>query len=189
MSLTDFVGIVSATGTAKMTAIGDVKHRGAYDPVKDFYKPARDAIVKNHKNGGTAVVLAQQLKKVTDPKKKPHYAQIASGYKKWWGSNSLTWFSPTGGSHAAHGVEVTVNPDLGLDVNGTKHLIRVHFPKKLTKAQADLALQLMGQVLGPSSALLDARKSRLRGATASNPALVALIDAELLYIATLWPSV
>jgi hypothetical protein len=188
MSLTDFVGIVSSTGTAKMNAIKEVKHRGAYDPVKDFYKPARDAIVKNHKTGGNAAALAAQLKKVVDPKKKPHYAQIASGYKKWWGKNSLTWFAPAGGTHSAHGVDVSVNPDLGLDVNGTKHLIRVHFPKKLTKAQADLSLQLMGQVLGPSSALLDARKSKLRAATASNPALVALIDAELLYIATLWPN-
>jgi hypothetical protein len=42
VSLTDFVDIVSKSGTPKATKVAQVKKRGRYEPAVDFYKPLRE---------------------------------------------------------------------------------------------------------------------------------------------------
>ena len=46
ISLTDFVDIVSTSGTPKATKVKQVKYRPAYNPAIDFYKRIRDDIVE-----------------------------------------------------------------------------------------------------------------------------------------------
>jgi hypothetical protein len=196
MSVSDFASIVSASGTSKVSKIADIKGRGPYSPATDFYKGVREGIVDNHTAGGTKKNLASILANITDPKKTSHYPALVAGYKRWWGTKSLTWFDPPAATHTAHGIDVAVNPELGLEVNGVKYVIKLHFVKDaLSRTRAAFILHLMTQKLtatappGAIMSVLDVRNAKLKTALASNPRLAAAVNGELSYIAEVWPTV
>jgi hypothetical protein len=192
--LSDFADVVSRSGPPKATKVREIKNRPAYQPATDFYKPMRDGLIDLHRAArGKAAVTA--LGAPEDPKKVASYLALADGYKKWWGRKELAWFEPPRNVYTAHGVEVVVNPSLGLHVNGVPHLLRLHLKAdKLTKVRADLIGALMLSTLastvpGTAMAVLDVRNSRLFVAGNGPDSVGAMIDAELAYIASLWPKV
>jgi hypothetical protein len=69
LSLTDFVDIVSKSGTPKSTKVAQVKHRPPYSPATDFYKPLRDEITQVHASGLTKATLTRFGSSISDPKK------------------------------------------------------------------------------------------------------------------------
>lgn len=81
---------------------------------------------------------------------------------------------------------MTVNPELGLEINGVRHVIKVYWKEDppLSKAKAQIVLHLMNQALAGSSAspatfaLLDARKGKLHTMGSPVPGLSALLAGE-----------
>jgi hypothetical protein len=91
---------------------------------------------------------------------------------------------------------VSVNPELGLRINGTPHLVKLYFKAdKLAKNRADIITHLMGKTLsgkapaGCVMGVLDVRNARLLTSTVPIPGLDAQLDAEAAYWNTLWPRV
>lgn len=196
ISLTDFVDIVSKSGTPKANKVAQVKNRPDYDPSQDFYKMIRECIIQTHQKNGDKTELRRMLIALSDPKKRANYPEIVAGYSKWWGRKTLKWFSPPADVFVAHGIEVSVNPELGLVVNGQKHIIKLYFKgEKLSKNKIDIATHLMEACLRPKTKLgdtmsvLDIRNSRLISPTVPVAALSGALNAELAYIAALWPGV
>ncbi len=186
ISLTDLVDIVSKSGTPKATKVAEVKARPDYEPTLDFYKVLRDRIVEIHRDGNSKAALLAFMSTVTDPKKRINYPTAVSGYKKWWGQKAVGWFSPPRTTYAQHGVEVIINPELGLDVNGTRHLTKLYFKTDpLSKLRVDIIVRLMESALrrlcqgGEIMSVLDVRRSKLFSYDAASPASMAMIDAEL----------
>lgn len=89
-----------------------------------------------------------------------------------------------------------VNPELGLVINGQKVVVKLYLKgDEITKAQIELVPVLMELVLRENvsddvlMALLDVRKGKLHYlGTGSIATSAAMINAELSYVATLWPS-
>ena len=50
ITLTDFVDIVSASGTHKTTKVREKLSRDDYHPAKDYYKKVREKIIDIHRN-------------------------------------------------------------------------------------------------------------------------------------------
>ena len=118
------------------------------------------------------------------------------GYRKWWGKKILTWFEPPRNMYGHAGVDVAVNPELGLVVDGKRHIIKLYLKADpLTKLRVDLITVLMEVALRPKCqpddflALLDVRQAKLFTVSAAIKSTKAVVDAELAYIAALWPSV
>lgn len=196
ISLTDFVDIVSKSGTPKATKVAQVKNRPEYDPSQDFYKPARDCIIQTHQKNGDKAELRRMLAALRDPKKQVNYPDLVAGYSKWWGRKTLKWFAPPSETYAAHGIEVSVNPELGLLVNGERHIIKLYFKgETLSKNRVDVVTHLMEHRLRPRAtagermSVLDIRNAKLIAPTVPIRGLSGILDAELAYIAALWPSV
>jgi len=196
ISLTDFVDIVSRSGRPKATKISDVKNRPPYQPAFDFYKPLREHIISLHESGSGRSALGQVMARVTDPKKISAYPEILAGYRKWWGRKSLVWFSPPSGVFSDHGINVAVNPELGLEMNGNRHLIKLYFKAEpLSRNRTDIIAHLMAITLGGSSpagtsmSVLDIRNSRLLSPAVPIAILDGMLRAELSYISTLWPAI
>jgi hypothetical protein len=195
ISLTDFVDIVSRSGTPKATKVAEVKNRPPYEPAFDFYKPLRDRIIDIHEKGKSKSDLAAVMAAVTDPKKITAYPDIIAGYRKWWGNKSLAWFDPPSHLFTQHGVDVSVNPELGLVVNANRHLIKLYFKAEpLTKNRVDIITHMMAVALGlnlkgVTMSVLDVRNSKLISPTVPISHLNAMLDAELAYIAALWRQV
>jgi hypothetical protein len=197
ISLTHFVDFVSKAGTPKLTVVKNAKKQLAedYDPATDFYKVIRDAIAELHRNGQPKSALDKVLLGLTDRKKITAYPPIVRGYKKFLGNKELVWFSPPRDDWSHGDLNVSVNPELGLVIKGTHHVIKLYFKADtLTKLRIEVATQLMNLVLGKSEkpivfGVLDVRNAKLFQSSGVNPGLVALLQGEALSFAQIFAAV
>src|SRR3954462_10658852 len=196
LSLTDLVDVVSKAGTPKATKVAENKNRNPYQPATDFYKPLRDGLVELHKAGKDRSALAELLGGIQDQKKLTNYPSALDGYYKWWGKKTIEWFDPPRNLYGHAGVDVAVNPELGLIVDGTRFVIKLYLKADpLSKLRVDLVTVLMEIALRPKCkpgdalALLDMRRSKLFTVSAPIKPTRAVIDAELSYVAALWPNI
>ena len=196
ISLTDFVDIISKSGTPKATNVAKVKHRRKYEPATDFYKPLRDRITETHRNNLTFNNLEKLLPSLSDDKKIKNYPAIVNGYSTWWGKKDLQWFEPFSDSFVQHEISVSINPELGLLINGQPHMIKLYFKADpLTKSRIDIVTHLMEVCLRKQCqedevmAVLDVRNGKLFTPKVPISSLSATLDAELAYISALWPNI
>jgi len=195
ISLTDLVDIVSKAAGPKATKVAQVKNRDDYQPGTDFYKQFRDGVIAIHKAGGARADLANIMLGVAEKIRVANYPAVIAGYKKWWGNKKPVWFQPPSETFSRDGVDVSINPELGLLINGERHLVKLYLKAdKLTKSKADLITGLMEQSLGPKSAdtkmcVLDVRSSKIYVGVGTGIAFIPMVEAELAYIAKLWPLV
>lgn len=196
ISLTYFVDVVQKSANPKITKISQIKNRKEYDPRIDFYKKFRDGIIKIHKEKGDKKRLSELRNSIVDEKKIKNYGDIINGYNKWWGKKELIWFDPPKKYYENSGVEVSINPELGLIIDGQRYIIKLYLKDEpLSKFRVDPSTVLMelslrdycesSDVIG----ILDVRKSKFFRVTADIPLTKAMIDSELGYIANMWPHV
>ncbi len=196
ITLTQLVDVVSKAGTPKVTCVKKIKSQleSPYDPRSDFYKILREAIVEAHAGGRGKAHISSAISNVTDPRRLTQYGPIATAYNSWWGRKAISWFAPPRSTWTPPGSAfgVVVNPELGLEINGARHVIKLYFKSEpLSKSRVDIITQLMHDELAPlhgsaQFSVLDIRNKKLYTVvppTGLGPALVA----ELAYVATLWP--
>ncbi|MHB9146312.1 MAG: hypothetical protein ACYC5Y_13370 [Symbiobacteriia bacterium] len=196
ITLTDLVDIVSASGTPKATKVAAVKNRPPYDPRFDFYKAFREHVVSVHTSGGPRDAVRGILTGLVDPKKQAAYPHLVKGYLNWWGRKHLRWFEPPNDIFSAAGIDVRVNPEMGLFINDVPHVIKLYLKAdKLTKTHTDIVLHLMKTCLRGSCTkdtvmgILDVRNAKFAFLGAVNPTVLAVVQAELAYVAAIWPEV
>jgi len=184
VSLTYFVDFVLKAGTPKLTVVKDFKYRDDYKPFMDFYKDLRDKVVETHVAGGSIGDLQSWAASQATPKRSPYLA-ILAGYQKFYGKRKkYTWFDPPSTVHQIGSLPLSVNPELGLEIQGVRHVIKVYWKDEpLTKPKVQLVLHLMDQALAGSATsatfgLLDARKGKLHTMAAPTPGLDALLAGE-----------
>jgi hypothetical protein len=196
ITLTDFLDVVAKSGSPKATKVAEMKRRPPYDPRTDFYKAAREGIVAVHAEGRRKASLDEVLVGLSDPKKITAYPELIKGYKTWWGRKALEWFPPPTGTYSAHGVDVSIHPELGLRIDNEPHIIKLYFKAApLAANRCELIIHLMETNLArgvrgsqPRMAVLDVRRSKLLACSESQAPLSAMLDAELAYIAAIWPN-
>ncbi len=193
ISLTDFVDIVSKSGRQKATKVRQVKDRPEYEPAFDFYKALREHLTENHRAGGAKATISEVLVTLTDPKKIKNYPDLVAGYKKWWGRKTLAWFNPPRGIYSTNGFDITVNPELGLLINGERHIIKLYLKNDaLTTFKTEIIIDLLEHQLRASAAptdkfaVLDVRESKLFAENPHAPASIPIVNAEIAYIASIW---
>lgn len=193
ISLTDFVDFVIKSGSPKLTKVREVKGRDDYHPAFDFWKPLRDGIVAFHESGTTnKKSLDDIVADLKDKKKVVRYRDCVKGYKKFLGKKNVKWFKPQSAVWQSSDVEVRVNPELGLVINGVPHLIKLHFKAEvLSKARVSCVLLLMDQALkspkkGVSYAVLDVPKGNLYASGTPDLTLLPLLVGEAASFANMW---
>jgi hypothetical protein len=193
LSLTDFVDVAVAAGMPKATKIKELKARGAYDPRTDFYKALREHLVDLHRRGKSKAELKSLLPSLTDTKKITNYPAALRGYTKWWGNRTMTWFTPPGGTFSSNGIDIGVNPELGLTIGGMRHVIKLYFKgEKLSKNRCAIIHELLEVELRSKAkptdviGVLDVRRGKFFPTSGVNPTAQAMLHAELAYIADIW---
>jgi hypothetical protein len=196
VSMTDVVDVFSTAGAPKVTKVSQIKNRPPYEPAFDFYRPLRTGIASVHSNRQDKSNLDNIIDKA-HVKKIANYREAISGYKKWWGKKQLDWFDPPRSTYSHSGIDVNVNPELGLAVDGDRYIIKLYMKDEpLTKFTTEPSLALMElslrHLLAPTDtvAVLDVRNGKLHSFGGRNPQrMKPMVDGELAYIATLWPAV
>jgi hypothetical protein len=194
--LSDFVEIAHASGLPKATKVAEVKNRGKYDPRFDFYKRLRENVERVHVGDLPKARLRDALDDLKDYKKARIYPELVTAYQKWWGRKELRWLSPPRGVFSDSGIDVIVNPDIGLTIGDAPHFIKLHFKAEaLTRSRVDIVTHLMELSLRPKVeneaifAMLDVRRGKLIVAGPSNVKVNACLRAEMAYIANIWQNV
>lgn len=192
ISLTYFVDFVLKAGTPKLTGVREFKENKD-EIYTDFYKPVREAIVEMHKTGVSDRCLDQFLGSLTDERRKRIYPSIVEGYRKFLSSAKITWFNPPAGTYPIGGVEININPELGLIIDGTPHLLKMYFRgEPLSSKRVQVVLNLLtasglsASVPGCVFAMLDVRKARLHTLKSPNPRLNLLLRGEAASFSTIY---
>lgn len=196
LSLTRFLDFTMKSGSPKFTSLKQTKKQLAdgYHPATDYYKQIRDAIVAHHRDGRPISVIDSVAKNVNNKSKQDNYPAIAAGYKSFRGRKSIKWFKPPQSDWTAQGVSVSVNPELGLEFKGSKHVIKLYFKsEKPRKLEIRAILSLMDAVLQNKKgdltmSVLDVRRGKLITDTPPDPTLMALMQGEAAAIAAMWSS-
>lgn len=135
---------VCKSGSTKLTKVKQIKNREDYSPATDFYKALREGIQDIHRKNGKKKELKIILEKVSDPKKIKNYSESIDGYKKFWGRKEPIWFEPPMKHWILSELDVRINPELGLEFDSKKYLIKLYFKNdKLSKEKITQVLTLM----------------------------------------------
>lgn len=182
----------------KLAAISNAKHAPTYDVKTDWWKQLREFIPKNHKQGGSAADLFKFVNSVTLVKQNSYSDRVAA-YASWWGNNALKSAGGKPTTWSAAGLDVTVNPELFLSVNGVRHIIKLYFKQseKLSVDRANVVLRLLELTYhkGASPAghpvigILDLAQTQFIVPTKSLAFLDPLLAGEAAAFTTMWPSI
>jgi len=193
ISLTYFVDFVLKAGTPKLTGVREFKERKD-DLSFDFYRQIREAIVDMHRNNKPDAVLDEFLAAQRDERRRRVYPSIVAGYRKFLASGKITWFEPPVGTHRLGDLDININPDLGLVIDGKPHLIKIYFRgEPLSAKRTSVVLNLLAGGLAESNqgkvlALLDVRNAKLHTFKALNPRLGVLLRGEAASFSTIYAS-
>ncbi|HRI09829.1 MAG TPA: hypothetical protein PKW35_18530 [Nannocystaceae bacterium] len=193
ISLTDFVDFVTRAGMPKLTKVKQLKHRGEYGPYSDFYRPFREAVIAAHaERRGKASIPAAALPAVAEDRRRHHFNDLCAGYLGWWGRQELDYFPPPTALVHREGLDISVNPELGLLIDGRPHVVKLYFKEPpLSKRYAEVVACLMHETLagqaptGGLIALLDVRRRRLHRLS-PRPDLSILVAGEMAALTTMW---
>lgn len=194
ISMTDFVDFVSSMGSPKATKVKQLKNRPQYHPAIDFYKILREGIANAHIQNRDKSSLVQILALLSDDKKTSNYSELIAGYTKWWGRKEIFWTGTESSLFSFNGVDISVNPELGISLNGQNYLIKLYMKSEpLNTYRVRVLTYLMEIALadsvppGTRMAVLDVRNSKLFDNTVGDdPTLHAALVGEMGYISSIW---
>lgn len=196
ISLTDFVDFVAKTGTPRLNHVRALKRRGGYDPATDFWRALRDGIIQYHRGGQTSKTWLDGITAgLTDRKKQTNYPDAIAGYKTFLGRKTINWFQPRRETWSHGGLDIRVNPELGLEINGSRHHLKLYFKgTALRKDKADMILLLMQEALsgvrpGDKLAILDLQTHKLFSDTQPDQSLLPLLQGEATALASIWDAI
>jgi hypothetical protein len=191
ISLTYFVDFVLKAGTPKLTGVREFKEQKD-ELYTDFYRQVREAIVDMHRSGKSTSVLDVFLAAQHDERRRRIYPSIVNGYRKFLASGKMTWFEPPVSTYSLGDLEINVNPELGLVIDGTPHVIKMYFRgEQLSSKRISVILSLLMNGLaegapGSVFAVLDVRNAKIHTFKIPNPRLNLLLRGEAASFATIY---
>ena len=198
ISLTSFLDISARFGTPKITKITQCKKQleDGYDPRHDFWKGLRDSIISLHKEKRDKHSLERILDQLRDKKKITAYPKAIDGYFKFIGKKKISWFSPKRGKYTQGNITVLVNPELGLNIKNTPHLIKLYFKSDpISKRRVAVTCHMMDKSLrkhspkGTIMCVLDVQRGKLHHASTPVSGLDIALKGELSYIEAVWDDI
>jgi hypothetical protein len=177
--LTTFIEFTVAQGTARVVLAR--ASEGDYDPRRDFYKGLRERTIRQLVDGWSASAFRRSLREVRNPRKQASYEACRRGLTQWARGREILASRARAGFWEAGGLEVRVNPELRLTVDGGRFLVKLYFKAdELTPARRENTLFLLSEISpqGVNGAILDARRGQLITENEQDPALDALLVSD-----------
>lgn len=164
ISLTGFVDFVLEAGAGG--EVDPLKERKG-DAVPDYYTALRDAIVAMHRNDLPPTSLDEAIAREPSEKKRRIFTRAVEGYRRFLTTGTMKWFDPPRTSYRMGMHEVDVNPELGLAIDETPHVIKMYLRgEPLTPRRTSVMLSLLAGRLGRKCpghvfGVLDVRQGKL----------------------------
>jgi hypothetical protein len=192
---TTYIDFLLATGLARVSKVRDARrqYEGGYSQGSDFYRPMREGIITMHREGHDTSFL-DQIVADTLPQRRAHYRACADGYRKFMRDKQFVWTRRPKPDIWKHGgLQVLVNPELLLTVDGRPHRVKLYFKgENLRQSRADLLIELLKSAGDDGTAavgMLDVRRSKLFIQKKYSPDFPVLLRSEALSFAAMWQAV
>ena len=129
-----------------------------------------------------------------DPKKLKRYPDAIKAYQRFVGKKHVAWFKPPSAPWTYGGLTVRVNPELGIQFDGKKHVVKLYFKEeKPTKQRLNVVLATMRVALnlGDSAvpAVLDVSSCRLITPGLVGQDLLPMLQAQAIAFVHMWNAV
>lgn len=193
ISLTQLVDVIARKGRNKAKMVFSIQRKLAepYDPKKDHYRALRRALQGAHGQSDPKGYLDNFLQTVTEPVRARRYASLVRAYKRWIGRKKIDQFDLLPVVYEHKGFAVRVNPELGLMIDDEPHVLKLYMKDQpLRREDAEVIAALMRHVYRDEStryAVLDVQNAKLHSFDPGGiQVTIAMVDAELAYIAQLW---
>lgn len=190
---TDYIDFISKSGISKLTKVKALVNRPEYHPSFDFYKKLRDEIIDTLKLGKKKTDLLNLVSQVPDRKKHQRYQHLIERFTRFLGRKKIQWFNPPSTAWSYKDLGIKMNPELGLDINGEKFIIKLYFKDTpLKKKDIKVLLWMMTQSLcegifkGYKCALLDIEKGKIFEYEEDESSIISLVEGEADYFIRLW---
>lgn len=181
--MTSFIDFVLKSGSPKMTCAKRIKNQSEedYNVAGDYYKRFREAVQEIHQTGVSKNDLLKTIGSLPDNKIE-NYNKMVEGYKKFIGKKVCNWFKPPRKSWNIGNIIVPVNPELGLEWNNQKYIIKMYLKsEKPSKDRLASILALMKNTISENDymySVLDVRNSKLYIYEKEMDLLIPLVEAE-----------
>lgn len=186
ISTTEFMNYLNATGSSKITIVSNSKEKHVDESdFFDYWLEFKRALKRTLKNNGSKEDFKEVIEKVKDDFR-PNYQDMVNGFISFWGRKDLEWIQPAKRLYSLAGLRISVNPELGLVINGIKYHIKLFLRSNeiIDRRHADIVITLMELALRIKAgddvvfAVLDVRRSKFYEARDLNPKLSVLLKAE-----------
>lgn len=192
VSLTTFIDFTAANGTSRTGVVSRAKKQADdYEPAADFYRGIRNAIIdtlRDNEDKDTIITAAD----TAYPRRVKHYRACADGFVRWWGRKDISWIeSPNPATWSSGDLEVRINPELLVDIDGEVNLIKMYFKAQpISKRRIDATLHLLKSTWISSEAdkvgVLDVRRGKLFTPPIHTPNIDAYLIGEAAAFAAMW---
>jgi hypothetical protein len=192
ISMTYFVDFVLKAGTPKLSGVREFKERKD-ELFTDFYRQVREAMIDMHRTGKPTKILDDFLAAQRDERRRRIYPSIVTGYRKLLASGEMKWFEPPVATYRIGEIEINVNPEIGLIIDGKPHLLKCYFRgEPLSAKRTAVILNLLSNGLegvaapGTVFGVLDVRNAKIHPFKTPNPRLSLLLRGEAASFATIY---
>ena len=196
ISLTSFVDFAMKAGVPQLTEARRIYKQYAVDgyaPAGDYYRVLRDSIVDLHRGGRPKNDLDAIVGPGLPANRRDNYREMIRAYKRFLGRKSVEWFEPPSGAWRQGVLQVRVNPELGLDIDGTPFVVKLYFKSDpLPKNRALSVTHLMETTLRrrcrneETMGVLDVKRGKLIHPTLPDPDLELLLRAQANAFLSIW---
>lgn len=139
-----FVDYILTKDKSKNRFIKNFKKRGNYNAAQDFYLPLRTCLIQLCKKNKCVEELDTMYNKLSDERKKSNYTTVISKIKEFLQNEKYDWVQPDKLQIIYGGLEISVNPELGLKIGEQTHFVKLYFKKdKISQAKVNLLLRIM----------------------------------------------
>ena len=184
IALNQFIDFTNSMGVKRISIARDFLSE-PYSPQTDFYRPLRRAIEDFHQGGEKHErILTDLPNQLQDKKKRASYPALISAYLGFIKRHSVRRIrkSPRW-SWEAHGLEVNINPELAVEIDGVPHIVKLWLrTEKIDRHRLPAVLAMMHQSLGTEKTIrigvLDVRRKKLHVYTTSKPYVMILLRNE-----------
>lgn len=136
VSMTSFIDFTLRPDSQKLSKVREIKNY-KYSPAFDYWKLLREEIEYINQENKDPILLNKLLSNLEE-KKLANYQKAIKGYTKFHNQYDLVYFTPPSGIWEYENLSITVNPELGLYIDGEPHLVKLYFKEHTTSAEIQL---------------------------------------------------
>lgn len=197
ISLNQFFPFVLADSMAKRSQLLAIKRtQGFYTPAVDYWRLLRLQIAAYHQfrpgPGPDALDTAIEL---AHPSRKEHYVTAVTNYRRFLGRKKIEWLDkPRRAVWLADELQVRVNPELHITINGEPHVVKLYLRSDrkwaLTQRTANPLAYLIHSCHGHlgTPLVIDVMRGRAFGLTRQGFDYESMLRAQAAAFMSLWGS-